>query len=406
MVKFYIAVIAGFAALLTTVHARSTDEFSDTEKAIIQSLSLQLLPVKPASHSNKFANDVRAQQLGAQLFFDKGLSANNEAACSTCHQPDKFFTDGLTISQDSQGRGRNTPTLIGSAWLRWFYWDGRKDSLWSQALSPIEALHELGSNRLAVVRYVAKHPDYQDKYEEIFGPLPDAILSDKLPENAGPFGNQQTRDNWDELPLDLKKRINNEFANIGKALAAYQRTLNYEWTRFDTFASELASGANEYSLDADEIAGLKLFIDDDKTQCLQCHNGPLFTNRGFHNVGTGILQGDNLDFGRMIGIQAVIRDEFNCLGIYSNADADDCSSLRFLNKSLDFSSSGAFKTPSLRSLAHTSPYFHDGRFSDLRDVIAFYNNPPKNVNHELQPMNLTNQEINHLLKFLSTISNP
>jgi cytochrome c peroxidase len=130
-----------------------------------------------------------------------------------------------------------------------------------------------------------------------------------------------------------KNIVNKNFVNVGKALAAYQRTLTYEPTRFDRFAQELQTEASDYSLNDDELTGLKLFINSEKTQCLQCHNGPLFTNRGFHNVGTGGLHGERLDFGRMVGLQAVIQDEFNCLGEYRDAMPEECSSLRFLNRS-------------------------------------------------------------------------
>lgn len=141
-------------------------------------------------------------------------------------------------------------------------------------------------------------------------------------------------------------------------------------------------------------------------QCLQCHNGPLFTNRGFHNVGTGGLTGEHLDFGRMVGIQAVLQDEFNCLGIYSDAEPEDCHSLRFLNKSAHMPVQGAFKTPSLRNLLQTAPYFHDGRFSTLKQVIEFYNNPPQVERNELRPLNLSKQEMDQLTSFLRTLSSP
>ena len=399
-----IALFAGTVFLLTAGQPALSEEFTEAEKAIIQSLSLDQLPAKPTSHSNRFADDPRAQQFGAQLFFEKGLSLNGEVACSSCHHPEKSFTDGLSTSDTESGKGRNAPSVIGSAWQRWFYWDGRKDSLWSQAMSPIETPNEMGSNRLAAVRYIAEHPGYKSQYEKIFGPLPDIALSDKQPDSAGPYDNKQSREIWSKFSPELKQTINSAFVNIGKALEAYQRTLVYEPTSFDLFARELTASSTEYSLNAVELAGLQLFINDGKTQCLQCHNGPLFTNGGFHNVGSGVFKGDHLDFGRMIGLQAVTRDEFNCLGKYSDADADDCSSLRFLNPSPQIPVKGAFKTPSLRNLTHTGPYFHDGRFTSLKEVIEFYNDPPANGTHELQPMSLTGDEIDQLVKFLTTLS--
>lgn len=403
-IKFSYGITAAIllAAFLPLGSNAASAELSEAEKSTIRSLSLDVLPPKPVSPSNRFADNEKAQQLGEQLFFDTKLSGNNQMACSTCHLPEMFFTDGRALSQGASESGRNTPTVVGSAWLRWLYWDGRKDSLWSQALIPLEASNEMASDRVAVVRYITTSDSYRQQYEQIFGKLDSAI--DILPTNAGPFGNEESKSEWAALSPALKKIVNKTFVNVGKALAAYQRTLTYEPTRFDRFTQELQTETTEYSLDADEIAGLKLFIDSEKTQCLQCHNGPLFTNRGFHNVGTGGLHGERLDFGRMVGLQAVIQDEFNCLGEYSDAMPEECSSLRFLNRSAHMPVQGAFKTPSLRNLSQTAPYFHDGRFATTKQVVEFYNNPPRSGGHELLPLNLTEQEIDQLIQFLATIS--
>jgi cytochrome c peroxidase len=103
-------------------------------------------------------------------------------------------------------------------------------------------------------------------------------------------------------------------------------------------------------LDAREVAGLRLFIDPARTQCLQCHNGPQLTNGGFHNLGTGTFTGAALDFGRALGIQGVLLDAFNCVGRYSDARSDDCRELRFLSTDAHVPLEGAFKTPTLRDV--------------------------------------------------------
>ena len=385
-----------------------SETWTSEEIATIQSLSLNNLQSKPHAYSNKYADNPKAIEFGRQLFFDSQLSANGDMSCASCHQPDKFFTDGLSRSVGESGEGRNAPTIVGSAWLRWFYWDGRRDSLWSQALIPFEAPDEMGSSRLAVVKFVISQKMYRQQYEILFGPVPNILLRKNLPDQAGPLGSDTHKNNWYRLPKTLRKTINQVFANIGKSVASYERTLAYDMTKFDLFASQLDKGGkNPEVLDEEEVNGLKLFIDQEKTQCLQCHNGPLLTNNGFHNVGTGKFKGQRLDFGRLFGLQAVIADEFNCLGPYSDAEPERCSTLRFLNKTSHLPLAGAFKTPSLRNLHLTGPYFHDGRFFTLEEVVKFYNEPPTdNGEHELKPMDLSDQETQQLVTFLKTLSDP
>ena len=108
---------------------------------------------------------------------------------------------------------------------------------------------------------------------------------------------------------------------MGKAIAAYERTIPIPQTRFDEFAETLLMGNENQAnkiFNESEIAGLKLFIDQERTHCLRCHNGPLMSNSDFHNIGTGNISGEHLDFGRYFGVAAVVQDEFNCLGHYSD----------------------------------------------------------------------------------------
>ncbi|MEM0912236.1 MAG: cytochrome c peroxidase [Pseudomonadota bacterium] len=391
--------------LCSTTSAYTFAQWNEKELSVIKSLSLSSLPDLPPSPSNKYADDPLAQSLGEKLFFDKNLSINGSISCASCHHPDKLFTDGLPRGVGVNATGRNTPTIVGSAWQRWFYWDGRKDSLWSQALIPFEAPNEMGSSRLAVVRHVVEDDDYGETYQRLFGPVNPLLGRLNLPANAGPLGDKTSKDNWFRLSNVTQGAINTAFSNIGKALEAYQRTLIYKPTRFDRYVRQLMTEDNKSPLlDQQEIAGLKLFINPEKTQCLQCHNGATFTNGGFHNIGTGTFTGEALDLGRFLGLQAVLRDEFNCLGKYSDAKLTQCSQLRFLNKAHHIPLQGAFKTPSLRHLSQTSPYFHDGRLATLEEVIAFYNEPATNNGpHELVPLNLSEDEIAALSAFLKTL---
>jgi len=393
------------ASILLLACGRS--ELNERELNILASLSLSKLQ-PPASESNHYAFDKQAQEFGEQLFHDKGLSANNQFSCASCHQPNKYFTDGIAKAVAAGQVNRNTPALHGAAWQSWFYWDGRRDSLWSQALTPIEAENEMASNRVALIRFIATHSDYRNSYESLFGTLPFSGSEEFLALAATPMGDQKQKRQWIELQPDQQNNINTVFSNIGKALAAYQHTLPPVETRFDTFvkeASMVKNLSNIESLSKIELDGAMLFLNEKKTQCLECHNGPLLSNGNFHNIATGNFTGQVLDFGREFGVQAAMLDEFNCQGRYSDAKPDECLHLIYINRE-NFHKRGAFKTPSLRNITNTAPYFHDGRFTSLEQVVRYYANPPawsRPDEHELRPgFTLTEKEITALTAFLQT----
>ncbi|MEM9529787.1 MAG: hypothetical protein AAGA23_02585 [Pseudomonadota bacterium] len=205
-------------------------------------------------------------------------------------------------------------------------------------------------------------------------------------------------------------QINRVFVNIGKAIAAYERTLSHRPGRFDHFVAAVFAGDAKKAarlLSPDEQAGLRLFLDTERTRCLRCHNGPLLTNQNFHNVGTGNLDGEGtLDLGRAIGLRAVLLDEFNCLGLYSDAPAAQCAALNFVPRDhLPGNLNGAYKVPGLRNVSATAPYFHDGRFGTLEAVIQHYRNPPPAAiaMGELVPLELNDTETKSLVAFLKTL---
>lgn len=385
------------------------DSWSENEREVLASLRLGADTRPPPSPSNRVADDPDAAHIGEMLFFDEGLSANDALSCATCHEPDRYFTDGRKRGVGINRTGRNTPTVIGAGFLNWFYWDGRRDSLWSQALVPFEAADEMGGSRVDVVRTVGRDAEYRSRYEAVFGAFPDEMLQAQLPEHAGPLGESEMRDAWHRLDRDTAQAINTVYANLGKAVAAYQRTLPIPVSRFDHYVdATLAGDSNARALlTADELAGLELYLDAEKTHCLRCHNGPWLTNGGFHNIGTGVFNGPELDFGRVFGVRSVVMDEFNCLGSYSDAAPGECSQLRFLNRNSHVPLEGAFKVPSLRNLAASAPYMHDGRFADLPAVIEFYRRPldqEEAASHELPPLDLSDMEARQLIAFLLTLS--
>ena len=389
------------AAALALAAAASAEGWSDRDLRLL--VSLRLDRTLPPSPSNRVADDPRAAALGKRIFFDVGFGAAGKTACATCHQPARHWSDGRARSV--LPAGRNAPSVVGSAFGSWFTWDGRRDSIWAQALVPFEAPDEIGASRTGVVRRIARDARYRADYEAIFGALPADLLANDLPPRAGPLGDEAARAAWQRIPQARRDRIDRAYSNVGKTLEAYERTLLPSDSRFDRYVDALRAGrrdANE--LDAREIAGLRLFIDPAHTQCLQCHNGPQLTNGGFHNLGTGTFDGPALDFGRALGIQGVLLDVFNCAGPYSDARPEQCQELRFLSRDAHIPLEGAFKTPTLRDVAKTAPYFHDGRFATLREVLDYYNAPPQDPSHELRALGLSDAELGDLESFLHALS--
>ncbi len=382
----------------------SVIEFTDAEKKIIASLSLSALDKLPNDPSNAVADNPMAAELGHALFFDSNLSGNQDVACATCHQPDKSYTDGLALAVGTAIGPRHTPSLVGVAYSPWFYWDGRKDSQWAQALAPLEADHEHNIDRSRIVSLVSKDPRYAELYSQVFGELPKLKRADL---SASPLGNENQRDAWKLLPANEQEAINQAFANIGKALAAYQRKIIPGRTRFDDYADSLQTETrlnSEPRLSNEEIAGLKIFIG--KGQCATCHNGPLFTNHEFHNTGVMPVSGELPPMARYDGVRIARLDPFNCLGQFSDANSSECTELRFARDTNDLV--GAQKTPTLRNVADTAPYMHGGQLATLEEVITHYNNAPTSMlsHNEAKPLGLRRIEAQQLLAFLKTLSAP
>jgi cytochrome c peroxidase len=136
----------------------SPEPWTSTEIETLRSLWIGSLPPVPADPTNAVADSVQAAEFGHRLFFDTRLSGTGGISCSTCHQPERRFTDGLAKGQAIGTSKRNTRSIVGVAYSPWLYWDGRRDSLWSQALSPLEDPAEHGGNRGQYVEFIASDP--------------------------------------------------------------------------------------------------------------------------------------------------------------------------------------------------------------------------------------------------------
>lgn len=377
--------------------------WSSDELKTLQSLWLGSLPALPADPTNRVADDPRAQALGHALFFDTRLSGNGAISCATCHQPQFRFTDRLPLSRAIGTTKRNAPSIIGVAYSPWLYWDGRKDSLWSQALAPLEDSAEHGGSRMQYVHLIANDEHYKSSYEALFGPLPELHDQTRFPAAAGPVDNPEWHTAWQAMTPSDRDLVNRVYTNMGKAIAAYERLLQPSPARFDAYAQAVLSSDDESAEEIysrSERRGLRLFMG--AAACTQCHNGPLFTNNAFHNTGMLSIAGAVPDIGRASGLRKLLADPFNCLGAYSD-DATNCSELLFANPGDD--NVGAMRAPSLRNLGHTEPYAHAGQQSSLDDVLAHYNTAPDAMigHNEAKPLNLWPWQIDSLKAFLATL---
>jgi cytochrome c peroxidase len=281
----------------------------------LRSLSIAELEPAPADPTNRVADDPRAARLGERLFFDATLSANGQVSCGTCHQPDRDFQDGIALGKGVGTTARRTMPIAATSRAPFLFWDGRTDSQWAQALGPLESAVEHGGTRTQYARVIADR--YRSEYEALFGPMPDLSA---VPASAGPNGTPADVAAWASLGDAQRDAITGVFVNIGKAIAAYERRIEFGPSRFDRYVAAVSSHERaEGILSNDEIAGLRLFIG--KARCTQCHNGPLLTNNEFHNTGVPSLPALPIDNGRLTGAAAVLKDEFNCRSRWSDARA-------------------------------------------------------------------------------------
>lgn len=384
------------------------------EMATLESLWLGSLPPLPPDPSNAVGDDPRAAELGQRIFFDARFSAGGSVACATCHIPANNFTDSRPLAQALGTTKRHTPTIAGVAYYPWFFWDGRRDSQWAQALTPMESAVEHGGSRTQYAHIIQDDEAYRVAYEAIFGPMPDLSDEERFPAGAGPVEDPQLSAAWEAMDPADRDTINQIYANIGKVIAAYERQIMPGASDFDAYVAALLErdeAGMAAALDEDQVAGLRLFIG--RGNCTQCHNGPLLTNMGFHSIGVPDPAGQPPDVGRFAGVQLALKNEFNCLGPYSDAapetDADACAELRFA-KTMSPELMAAFKVPTLRNVTQTAPYMHAGQFATLAEVLAHYNSAPTGLgptaHTDLMPLGLTAVELQQLEAFLGSLSAP
>ncbi len=331
-----------------------------------------------ADPSNRVSGHAEAVAFGAMLFAESRLSKTGTLACSTCHRPDRAFTDGLSRARGAVVVDRNTTTLLNVGGQRWYGWDGAADSLWAQSLRPIFDRREMGADVAHVAGVVRDDPALRGKYVAAFGREP---------------------------PTDDETVT----VDVSKALAAFQETLVTGRTPFDEFRDSLArgdvAGADRYPAAARR--GLAIFVGEGR--CTMCHGGPRFTNGEFGDIGIAYFVAPGMvDAGRHDGIRRLRASRYNLLGPFNDDPTrGTATGTRFV--ALEHRNFGEFKVPSLRNVARTAPYMHNGSIATLRDVVAHYSNLDENRLHAdgeriLRPLRLSQQETDDLVAFLESLS--
>lgn len=327
--------------------------------------------------SNRVSGTRDAIELGEKLFFEPRLSRDGRVFCASCHVPYRAWQDGRTRALGLEEVDRNTPSILNLRWSRWFGWDGAGDSLWAQSLRPILDAREMGASAAHAAKLMREDPEYACRYRKAFGETPG-------------------RD--DEAVL----------VAVGKALAAFQETLTSGRTPFDEFRDALERGdhaaAARYPLAAQR--GLRIFVG--KGACNACHFGPGFTNGEFHDVGVPFFIRGGIDPGRHGGIRRLKESPFNLLGRH-NDDRSGAAAIRTQHVALEHRNFGEFKVPSLRNVALTAPYMHDGSLAALADVVRHYSELNLDRLHAdgeslLRPLRLSAGESADLVAFLESLS--
>ena len=328
----------------------------------------------PAPGADKIA-------LGKKLFEDKRFSSTGEVSCATCHDAAKAFTDSpLSVSEGIRKLTgtRNAPTVINAAYFEKVFWDGRSPSLEDQALHPFVNPVEMGlKDHEPILAVVRDDPAYARAFQSVFGKSGKAVT----------------------------------MAEVTGAIAAFERTIISGDSPFDRYYFR----GEENALTPAQKRGFQVFVNEGR--CVSCHvveqTQAVFTDNRFHNVGVGInaIQSE---------VPALATEFIKARIAASEVDVKvltdkRTSELGRLAVTRSFDDIGSFKTPTLRNVALTAPYMHDGSLKTLKLVVEHYNNggittPKERINDfvsgGIRPLKLTPAEINDLVVFLDALTSP
>lgn len=312
-------------------------------------------------------------KLGRKLFFDRRLSLNGTQSCAMCHIPEQGFTNNeLATAVGLEGRsvGRNTPSLYNVGYMERLFRDGREESLEQQAWQPILDRNEMANPSIGfVLRRLESLSDYDGMFESAF-------------DGSGP-----------------------DISNVPKALAAYQRTLVSGNSAFDRWY--YADDKN--ALSDEEVRGFEVFTG--RGNCVSCHTiqdeYALFTDQKMHNTGVGYARSQEKGSGSTRvqlapGVFVDVSDEI--IRTVGGRIPPDLGRSRVTGDPED---RWRFVTPSLRNVALTRPYMHDGSLGTLTEVVDFYDGggvPNPLQDERIQPLGLSEQERADLVAFLQALT--
>lgn len=302
-------------------------------------------------------------ELGRQLYFDPRLSADSTVSCASCHNPTEGYTAHTTTGVGIRGQkgGRNSPVSFNRILSGPQFWDGRVDSLEAQAVGPIQNPIEMGFTHEGVVKRLGEIPVYKKQFEKIFG----------------------------ELSID----------RVGQAIAAFERAIVTAPSPYDyheqmrAFAgldaddinedpdlakryAEAKAGVAAHPMSEEAKRGREIFFTE-KGNCTACHVGANLADEKYHNIGIGMDKPEP-DLGRFV----VTKDPKD---------------------------TGAFKTPTVRNVALTAPYMHDGSVATLEEVVEWYDkggHPNPHLSDKIRPLKLTDQEQADLVAFMKACTGP
>lgn len=382
--------------------------------------TLSPLPAPPDEPTNKYADDPAAAELGQMLFFEKSYSGpltvdsalgktgeEGKISCAACHEGE-WMIDIHSMSDNAVGAvwlPRNTSSVINAVYyLPWIENDGISDSLWSDSLVDPEGV-AIGGNRLRVAHTMWNK--YRAEYDAIFDPDLDPALDPMSPDAARfPASAMPGTPEWDGMDPADQEIATRIFVNFGKALDAYMRTLISQDAPFDKYVA-----GDTAAIDASAKRGLKLFIG--KAGCVQCHDGPHFSDNKFHVNGLR-PEGSHVipeEPGRAAIIDRLLNLEWNSASKYSDDPAEGTRRLAELKDAkVVADANGAWRTKALRQADKTAPYMHTGQFKTLREVVEFYNDgghPDGFIGTKSElvvPLNLSEQEIDDIVAFLGTLT--
>ncbi len=330
------------------------------------------LPPVPVPDQNEITR--QKVELGKRLFEDKRFSADGTVSCATCHKPERAFTDGIPIAKGIQGKlgVRNTPTVVNAAYYTSQFWDGRAKDLEEQAKGPFTNPVEHGLKDFGPILAVcSSDPYYKTMFKKVFGVPPTAITID----------------------------------HVTAAIAAFERTIVSGNSPFDRYLYQ----GDEQAISQAAKRGLEIYRT--KGRCQDCHtigqNSAIFTDNKFHNLGVGFSLVEPRLFEIVEELKRARKE-----GRRPDPKLVDervISELGRFAVTLDIQDIGRFKTPTLRNIAVTAPYMHDGSLETLEEVIELYDQGGEDnpmLDSGIRPLNLTDQEKADLVEFLKSLTSP